>query len=76
MVGNLALDMSDEVRDPLPYLERNRAIVDACDILIACPKGMQEEQRSGTWATVRYARRRDRPIVIVWPDGTVTREGA
>jgi len=40
---------------PLPYLESNRAIVDACELLIAAPKSDREETRSGTWATVRYA---------------------
>lgn len=55
------------------YLVRNHDIVDACEWLIAAPKG-PEEQRSGTWATVRYARKVGRPISIVWPDGNVTRE--
>jgi hypothetical protein len=58
--------------DPLPYLERNRAIVDACDLLIAAPHG-PEEQRSGTWSTVRYARKVGRPVVVVWPDGRETK---
>lgn len=61
-----------EVRPPL---DRNRDIVDACDILIAAPAGMAEERRSGTWATVRYARNLGRPIITVWPDGTRTRRG-
>jgi hypothetical protein len=59
---------------PKPCLNRNLDIVDACDILAACPKG-PEELRSGTWATVRYARKAGRPIVIFWPDGSVTTEG-
>ena len=52
-----------------PYLERNRDIVDACDVLIACPKGDKEELRSGTWATIRYARKVGKPIAILWKDG-------
>lgn len=63
----------DAFRDPLPYLARNRNIVDETDWLIAAPKG-PEVQRSGTWSTVRYARRLGRPVTIVWPDGNVTRE--
>lgn len=55
-----------------PYLDRNRDIVDASEMLIATPKGMQEELRSGTWATIRYACRQRKPIQIIWPDGTVT----
>jgi predicted Rossmann fold nucleotide-binding protein DprA/Smf involved in DNA uptake len=36
---------------------------------------MEEELRSGTWATVRYARRIGRPITLLFPDGGVLREG-
>jgi predicted Rossmann fold nucleotide-binding protein DprA/Smf involved in DNA uptake len=66
---------ADETRPPAEYLTRNRAIVDACDVLLACPKG-SEELRSGTWATVRYARKRGKPVVIFYPDGTWTEESA
>jgi len=51
------------------YLERNMDIVDACNILIACPKG-PEERRSGTWSTVRYAKKSKKNIIILYPDGT------
>jgi hypothetical protein len=53
---------------PAPYLIRNRAIVDASDILLATPSGT-EVLRSGTWATIRYARRVDKPRVVIYPDG-------
>lgn len=59
---------------PLPYLQRNRAIVDATEALIAAPKEMTETLRSGTWATIRYARRQGKPLFIVWPDGTIIEE--
>jgi hypothetical protein len=58
---------------PKPYLERNRDIVDSTELLIACPKDMTESS-GGTWATVRYARKQKKPIVVVWPDGSVTEE--
>lgn len=61
---------ADEVRQPKPYIERNHDIVDECDILIATPKGFKEERRSGTWATIRYAKKVSKPIIIVFPDGT------
>lgn len=54
--------------------ERNRAIVDACDVLIAATRG-DEIRRSGTWQTVRYARERGRAVVIVTPLGDERREG-
>jgi len=54
-----------------PYLDRNKDIVDACDILIACPLEYAEELRSGTWSTIRYARKTGKPIVIIYRDGSV-----
>jgi len=57
--GDMILPMKD-------YLVRNRDIVNASEILFACPKG-PEELRSGTWSTVRYARRVKKPIEIVMP---------
>lgn len=55
---------------PLPAFVRNYNIVSGCDILLATPAGFHEEQRSGTWYTIRLARRSGVPVVIVWPDGS------
>lgn len=60
---------------PGPYLDRNHAIVDSTALLLATPRGRAEEQRSGTWATVRYARAARKWIIIVYPDGTWQDEG-
>ena len=57
-----------------PYLVRNREIVAECDMLIACPKKFDEQLRSGTWATVRAARKAKKPIAIIFPDGTIREE--
>jgi hypothetical protein len=58
-------------RAPEPYLARNRAIVDAIDLLIALPAVANEAdpraRRSGTWATVRYARRSGITTVLIYP---------
>jgi hypothetical protein len=54
-------------RKPKDYLDRNHDIVDETDVLIACPETIEEELRSGTWATVRYARKQGKPIVILEP---------
>lgn len=56
--------------EPKPYLERNGDIVRAGTLLLATPAEFKEELRSGTWATIRLARRLRKSIVIVWPDGT------
>ena len=60
------------VAEPKPPLDRNPDIVDDGDCVVACPGGMGEELRSGTWAAVRYARKQDCLIWIVWPDGSLT----
>lgn len=59
------------VHQLLPFLDRNHAIVDACDFLIAVPSDSHERKRSGTWATIRYARKQGKRIYLVMPDGTV-----
>lgn len=67
----------DELRGEKDYHSRNHDIVDETDIMLACPKGPEYDAdgkwiglRSGTWSTVRYARKRNKPIVIIMPDGT------
>jgi hypothetical protein len=57
-----------------PPLERNTDIVTITSRLVACPSGMVEEERSGTWSTVRKARARRKLVTIVWPDGSITHE--
>lgn len=60
------------VHPPAPYLIRNIHIVDATEVLIATPKEETgEEIRSGTWATVRAARKAKKRVVIVRPSGRV-----
>lgn len=54
---------------PQAAILRNHHIVDASHILIACPKSPTECLRSGTWATVRYARRASHQYLIINPDG-------
>lgn len=54
-----------------PFLIRNKDIVNACTLLIATPAQTVNIPRgSGTWATIRYARKIGRPTTILWPDGT------
>ena len=55
--------------EPKPYLQRNKDIVDETDLLIACPNTKKEVLRSGTWSTVRYARKRKKEVLIIYPDG-------
>jgi len=60
---------ADEERPSLSYLDRNQKIAEACVLLVACPKENVEQLRSGTWATVRRARKLGRRIVILPPSG-------
>ena len=64
----------DETMPEKAYLTRNRAIVHACDILLATPGEMKEQTRGGTWYTISYARMLKKPLIIVWPDGSITEE--
>lgn len=56
---------ADEIRDPLPPLVRNANIVRETGELVAAPETTQEQQRSGTWATVREARRQSKLVEVL-----------
>lgn len=56
-----------KVHPVFPPLVRNHHIVDAGHILIAAPRQRVEILRSGTWATVRYARKTGKEIIYLWP---------
>jgi hypothetical protein len=66
--GLRAFCVCDQLRDPQPYLVRNRAVILETELLIATPSG-PERLRSGTWATIRYARRMRMPQIVIYPDG-------
>lgn len=57
-----------------PYLFRNKCIVQQCQRLVATPREASEQQRGGTWLTVRYARSLGKPIKIILPNGRVRNE--
>ena len=57
----IVLDWKD---DPL---ERNQDIVMAGNILFACPRTREEELRSGTWHTIRFAKKKRRRCIILDP---------
>lgn len=61
---------TDILLPELDYIERNHQIVDTATHLIAVPDG-PERARSGTWATVRYARDKGVPVTIIMPDGAI-----
>ena len=57
-----------------PYLDRNADIVSFSDALLAAPQYPESDprsRRSGTWQTIRLARKSSIPILITRPDGHI-----
>jgi hypothetical protein len=61
----------DEERTAKEYLKRNKEIVNESSILFATPREFIEQLRSGTWSTIRYARKLHRRVIIIYPDGSL-----
>jgi len=59
---------SDESREPAGYLKRDRAIVDACDVLLVVPLQMEWQPMGGTWYTHDYAKKQGKPFNVIWPE--------
>jgi len=60
----------EEWLTPKEYLERDRDIVDACDVLIGCPNTKVPYRGSGTWYTINYAKQIVRKTIVILPDGS------
>lgn len=52
-----AFHKSDIIRTPKPYMVRNHDIVLESHFMFVAPRSNEEEQRSGTWATYRFAKK-------------------
>lgn len=51
---------------PRPYLKRNQAIVDSCEVLVVAPS-CPERLRSGVWSTARKARKAHKRVIVLEP---------
>jgi hypothetical protein len=60
-----SLCISQVVHPIMPYLWRNKKMVNMGGLLVAAPLSMNEENRSGTWSTIRYARKINKPCIIL-----------
>lgn len=61
-----AFNLGDVIYKTKPYLERNKDIVINSKILIGCPIDKHcEEIRSGTWSTIRLARKLKKQIYLL-----------
>ena len=47
------------------YIPRDKRIVESTEHLVGTPKANEEELRSGTWTTIRHARRTGKPHTIL-----------
>lgn len=63
------------VAQPKDPIKRNHDMVDCLiwsdDFVLAGPKELTEVRRSGTWATIRYAIKNKKKVIIVFPDGGI-----
>jgi len=60
---------------PKPYLDRNHDIVDISYLLIGGSGTPDETIRSGTWATIRYGKKSQKKVLVIFPDGSVKSHG-
>lgn len=60
-----AMKQGDVIMEPEGYIKRDYRIVNSVDFLIGAPKTDTEQIRSGSWTTIRYARKIDKPYVIL-----------
>ncbi len=59
---------NDEILPSKEFLVRDHDIVNIAYHMIAAPHTDKELVRSGTWTTVRYARKADKTISFVYPN--------
>ena len=59
------------IEDPSPPLYRNKRMVDSVQLVLAVPSTYKNVTRSGTWYTVRYARKQGVPVILLYPNGEV-----
>jgi hypothetical protein len=62
-------EFCDTLMDPLPYHERNKAIVRASTLMIATPLASTYYQ-SGTWHAIDFSIRKHTPVLLIDPEGT------
>jgi hypothetical protein len=63
---------STAILEAKEYLERDEDMVKEIQVLIATPS-REEYQRSGTWATIRMARKQKKPHNVIMPNGSIRR---
>jgi len=64
-------DFNDEVCEVKVFIGRDHDIVDETEEMVATPVTEDEEVRSGTWTSVRYARKQERKVTVLNPKKTL-----
>lgn len=64
-----SLKKRDQVWAPKTHFARNRDIVNLAQLVIAAPFEQTEQETGGTWYTIRYAKKRQVPLLTIYPDG-------
>lgn len=59
-------DFNDATHRIKSFIDRDHDIVNASESMIATPAG-EEQVRSGTWTTIRYAKKQQKPVHIIYP---------
>ena len=72
-VATMAELHCDKVLEADSWSRRNKSIVDSSDYVIATPD-TKERVGSGTWKTIRYARKKGKRIYIIHKNGRVSIE--
>lgn len=57
----------DIIHEAKGYLERDRNIVDSCDMLLVVPLQNEWQPKGGTWYTHDYAVKKGKPLMIFYP---------
>lgn len=61
--------VDDETMPRKRHFERNRAMVDLCDELIATPFEESRQATGGVWYTISYAIKKNKEVCIISPSG-------
>ena len=64
-----SLKKRDQVWAPKTHFARNRDIVNLAQLMIATPFEYTEQETGGTWYTIKYAKKRQVPLLTIYPDG-------
>jgi hypothetical protein len=63
--------LKDVLHPPKDYLLRNKDIIEQSTTLIGCPGSMTFSLRSGSWWTIEAAKKANKHVIVILPNGTV-----